>query len=131
MIAPSVGNIHGRYTSPPNFRIDLLTELQKRVGPKTQANAHIVLHGTDDLPDELFRQCVQSGCVKINVNGWAREPQVDHWWVISSSLLFGSSLFSFNTDNSIEKGCNTLPRTHCQTSTMPAWTSSKPPAHAF
>ncbi|PWN88800.1 aldolase [Acaromyces ingoldii] len=79
MLAPSIGNIHGRYTSAPDFRLDLLDDLQGRVGPKTQANALIVLHGTDDLSDDLFRECVRRGCVKINVNSWAREPQVEHW----------------------------------------------------
>lgn len=79
LLAPSIGNIHGRYINRPNFRLDLLDELQKEVGPGTQCNAIVVLHGTDDLPDELFRDCIKRGAIKINVNSWARDPQVKYW----------------------------------------------------
>ena len=79
LLAPSIGNIHGRYTSPPDFRLELLDELQARIGPGTRSNGLIVLHGTDDLPDQLFRDCVERGSVKINVNSWARDPQIQYW----------------------------------------------------
>lgn len=79
MLAPSIGNIHGRYINPPDFHLDLLTTLQKTVGPGTGCNSYLVLHGTDDLPDELFKDCVKRGAVKINVNSWARDPQVEYW----------------------------------------------------
>ena len=36
----------------------------------------ICLNGTDELPDELFRECVKSGVSKFNVNSWARDPYV-------------------------------------------------------
>lgn len=55
-----------------------MDKLQSTVGPGTASNALIVLHGTDDLKDELFRDCVARGCVKINVNSWARNPQVEY-----------------------------------------------------
>lgn len=79
LLAPSIGNIHGRYINPPNFRLDLLDELQKEVGPGTASNSILVLHGTDDLPDELFKDCIRRGAIKINVNSWARDPQVKYW----------------------------------------------------
>ncbi|GAC71993.1 fructose 1,6-bisphosphate aldolase [Moesziomyces antarcticus T-34] len=79
MLAPSIGNIHGRYVNPPAFRLELLEALQSAVGPGTAANSYLVLHGTDDLPDELFRDCVRRGAYKINVNSWARDPQVEFW----------------------------------------------------
>ncbi|EPQ28139.1 uncharacterized protein PFL1_04466 [Pseudozyma flocculosa PF-1] len=79
LLAPSIGNIHGPYVNPPDFRLELLDELQAAVGPSTPCDALIVLHGTDELPDSLFRQCVERGCVKINVNSWARDPQVRYW----------------------------------------------------
>jgi fructose-bisphosphate aldolase class II len=56
-----------------------LEELQSRIGPGTKSDAIIVLHGTDTLSDKLFRDCVERGCVKINVNSWARDPQVEFW----------------------------------------------------
>lgn len=79
MLAPSIGNIHGRYINPPAFHLDLLDKLQSTVGPGTPSNAYLVLHGTDDLPDSLFTDCIQRGAYKINVNSWARDPQVEYW----------------------------------------------------
>lgn len=79
LLAPSIGNIHGPYVNPPSFHLDLLEELQRSVGPGTKSDAIIVLHGTDTLADSLFRDCVERGCVKINVNSWARDPQVTYW----------------------------------------------------
>ncbi|CAO1628587.1 unnamed protein product [Sympodiomycopsis kandeliae] len=73
LLAPSIGNIHGRYKQPPNFHLDLLDSLQAKV------DGLLVLHGTDDLPDDLFRSCVQKGCVKMNLNSWCRDPQVRYW----------------------------------------------------
>ncbi|MCO5585399.1 hypothetical protein L7F22_039332 [Adiantum nelumboides] len=79
LLAPSIGNIHGQYINPPNFRLDLLGELQNKIGSGTKSDAIIVLHGTDTLSDQLFNDCVQRGCTKINVNSWARDPQVKYW----------------------------------------------------
>lgn len=52
----------------------------------------LCLHGTDQLPDELFRECISSGISKVlitlrdmatalifhqfNINSWARDPYV-------------------------------------------------------
>lgn len=74
MLAPSIGNVHGRqpYLQPPEnaqpFRIDLLKQLQDTVGPGTKSDAFLVLHGTDDVPDELFKKCIAAGARKMNVN---------------------------------------------------------------
>jgi hypothetical protein len=87
LLAPSIGNIHGRYINPPDFKLELLDELQKEVGPGTDANALLVLHGTDDLPDELFRDCLCRGAVKMNVNSWARDPQVKYWCVATTMWM--------------------------------------------
>lgn len=79
LLAPSIGNIHGQYINPPNFHLNLLEELQEKIGNGTKTDAIIVLHGTDTLSDQLFRDCVKRGCIKINVNSWARDPQVKYW----------------------------------------------------
>ncbi|KAF8057611.1 ketose-bisphosphate aldolase [Lyophyllum atratum] len=60
ILAPSIGNLHGSYLNPPNFR--------------QQMQVPICLHGTDELPDELFLECIKNGVSKINVNSWARDP---------------------------------------------------------
>ncbi|KAJ8091859.1 hypothetical protein PM082_021095 [Marasmius tenuissimus] len=73
ILAPSIGNLHGSYINPPNFRQDILRDL--RTTFKGQG-IPICLHGTDELPDDLFRECIKSGVSKFNVNSWARDPYV-------------------------------------------------------
>ena len=49
----------------------------------------LCLHGTDDLPDSLFKECIANGITKINVNGWAREPYLE---AMKSGLNAGKPL---------------------------------------
>ncbi|EKM76259.1 hypothetical protein AGABI1DRAFT_78657 [Agaricus bisporus var. burnettii JB137-S8] len=79
ILAPSIGNLHGSYLRPPNFRLEIVRELRKTLGDQVP----ICLHGTDELPDELFRECIKNGVSKINVNSWARDPYVQ---VLSEGL---------------------------------------------
>ncbi|KAI0823197.1 aldolase [Trametes gibbosa] len=72
ILAPSIGNLHGLYLRPPNFRQDILKDLQNTF----KGSIPLCLHGTDQLPDELFKECIKNGISKINVNSWAREPYV-------------------------------------------------------
>ena len=46
----------------------------------------LCLHGTDDLPDTLFQECIANGISKINVNSWAREPYLE---VVKAGLNAG------------------------------------------
>ncbi|KAJ3568560.1 hypothetical protein NP233_g5626 [Leucocoprinus birnbaumii] len=69
ILAPSIGNLHGSYINPPNFRLEIVRELRRTLGD----DVPICLHGTDELPDEVFTACIQSG---INVNSWARDPYI-------------------------------------------------------
>ncbi|KAG6896044.1 hypothetical protein C0992_010730 [Termitomyces sp. T32_za158] len=70
ILAPSIGNLHGTYLNPPNFRQHILMELWKAF----KGRIPLCLHGTDGLPDEIFVQCIRNGVNKINVNSWARDP---------------------------------------------------------
>ncbi|THG98364.1 hypothetical protein EW145_g7439 [Phellinidium pouzarii] len=83
ILAPSVGNLHGSYLNPPNFRQEILKDLRTRFGSRVP----ICLHGTDELPDALFRECIANGVSKINVNSWARDPYVK---CLSSRLASGT-----------------------------------------
>lgn len=103
ILAPSIGNIHGRYASPPDFRQDMYVFLSlssyisgffsqffqrslKDLHSRFKGKVPLCLHGTDDLPDSLFRECIANGITKINVNGWAREPYLE---VMKSGLNAG------------------------------------------
>ncbi|KIM44204.1 hypothetical protein M413DRAFT_443233 [Hebeloma cylindrosporum] len=70
ILAPSIGNLHGSYINPPNFRQQILKDLHAEF----QGKVPICLHGTDEIPDSLFVECIKNGVSKINVNSWARDP---------------------------------------------------------
>ncbi|KAJ7902783.1 ketose-bisphosphate aldolase [Mycena olivaceomarginata] len=70
ILAPSIGNLHGSYLNPPNFRQEILKDLHNTFRGKIP----LCLHGTDELPDELFVECIKNGISKINVNSWGRDP---------------------------------------------------------
>jgi fructose-bisphosphate aldolase, class II len=75
MLAPSVGNIHGDYPpSGPQLQFDRL----RSVGEQLQGKAQLVLHGTNDFPPELVRQCVEAGVTKLNVNKLILQCWSDH-----------------------------------------------------
>lgn len=74
ILAPSIGNLHGSYINPPNFNQEILRQLRTTFKSR---GIPICLHGTDELPDELFKECVKSGVSKFNVNSWGRDPYVE------------------------------------------------------
>ncbi|CAK9780302.1 aldolase [Cutaneotrichosporon oleaginosum] len=74
ILAPSIGNLHGSYkyvSGGPQFRQEILEALHARFG---RGPPFLCLHGTDELPDALFRACIANGVTKVNVNSWARDP---------------------------------------------------------
>ncbi|EJF61029.1 aldolase [Dichomitus squalens LYAD-421 SS1] len=70
ILAPSIGNLHGSYINGPKFRQDILKDLQQTF----KGAIPLCLHGTDELPDDLFRECIANGISKININSWGRDP---------------------------------------------------------
>ncbi|THU80438.1 aldolase [Dendrothele bispora CBS 962.96] len=81
ILAPSIGNLHGSYiqSGGPKFNQDIL----KALHDKFKGRIPLCLHGTDELPDELFKECIKNGVSKLNVNSWARDPYIAS---LSSSL---------------------------------------------
>ncbi|KAH8901778.1 fructose-bisphosphate aldolase [Thozetella sp. PMI_491] len=70
-LAPAFGNIHGCY--PPGgpeaaWNLSLLTRVHEAV-----PNIPLVLHGTSDVSDDLFKQARKAGVVKINLNRTVRD----------------------------------------------------------
>ncbi|KAJ3844125.1 ketose-bisphosphate aldolase [Lentinula raphanica] len=74
ILAPSIGNLHGSYLKPPDFRQDIIRNLRAKFRGQ---GIPLCLHGTDELPDELFRECIASGISKFNINSWARDPYLE------------------------------------------------------
>ncbi|KAL5373709.1 hypothetical protein DPSP01_012508 [Paraphaeosphaeria sporulosa] len=68
ILAPSIGNLHGDYgpsgPAPGQLHFDRLTAINKQINSRVL----IALHGTNDFPPELMRQCIENGAIKLNVN---------------------------------------------------------------
>lgn len=61
-LAVSIGTVHGVYKGEPNIRIELLKEINERVG------IPLVLHGGSGVPEKDIVQCIENGIAKMNVN---------------------------------------------------------------
>ena len=64
-LAPAFGNVHGEYGKRgPVLDFDRL----KMIRDKVAGRVRIVLHGTNDFPDDIMQRCISGGTSKINVN---------------------------------------------------------------
>ncbi|KAL1854957.1 hypothetical protein VTK73DRAFT_8630 [Phialemonium thermophilum] len=64
-LAPAFGNVHGEYGARgPVLDYDRLDQVRRRVAQR----ARVVLHGTNDFPEEVMRRCIAGGISKVNVN---------------------------------------------------------------
>lgn len=59
-LAVAIGTAHGVYKGTPRIRLDLLSEIKKRVF------IPLVLHGTSGVDDDVVRSCIQEGICKVN-----------------------------------------------------------------
>lgn len=62
ILAVSIGNIHGIYTTPPKLDIERLKNIVKKTGKC------ISLHGGSGIPKNQIRKAIENGVVKVNVN---------------------------------------------------------------
>jgi tagatose 1,6-diphosphate aldolase GatY/KbaY len=66
-LAVSIGNVHGRYASPPSLDWSRLERIRGLV------DVPLSLHGASGLPAEGVRHAVSLGISKVNVNAEIRE----------------------------------------------------------
>ena len=64
LIAPAVGNIHGKFKGAPNpdLKIDLIR------GIRAATDVHIILHGGSGVSDEDFRAAIEAGVSAVHIN---------------------------------------------------------------
>lgn len=62
IFAPSLGTAHGLYKSEPNINFELTSDIKNVTGKG------LVLHGGTGLSDEILKECIKRGVVKINFN---------------------------------------------------------------
>lgn len=60
--AAAVGNLHGKYPVPKILDLELLQQIRSAI------SCNISLHGGSDTPGHYFRDAVQIGVSKININ---------------------------------------------------------------
>lgn len=77
MLAVTIGNVHGKYSRPPQLDFTRLNRILREVVdsscPNIQAT-HLVLHGASGLPSSLIHRAIKEGRVcKLNVNTDLRE----------------------------------------------------------
>ncbi len=65
--AAAIGNLHGSYPVPKVLHIDLLQEIRSAIG------CNISLHGGSGTPGHYFKEAVQVGVQKININSDMRK----------------------------------------------------------
>jgi len=63
ILALAVGNSHGHYKSTSAIKIDLFKKAKDLIGPQS-----FVLHGGTGMPEEMIRQAIDAGVIKINVS---------------------------------------------------------------
>lgn len=61
-LAPALGSVHGLYKGQPNLDFKRMIEISIKTGTP------LVLHGGTGIPDDMIKQSISCGIVKINVN---------------------------------------------------------------
>lgn len=75
-LAPSFGNVHGKYGKEgPRLDFGRLREIRDAVGREVK----LVLHGTDEFDEGLYRKCVEGGIVKANINRNVNDRLLHCW----------------------------------------------------
>lgn len=75
-LAPAFGNVHGEYgPKGPSAYLQLprLRAVQRAVSGK----ASLVLHGSGQFTQSIYRECIEAGISKINVNVQLVQPWAD------------------------------------------------------
>ncbi|OHX00876.1 tagatose -diphosphate aldolase [Colletotrichum incanum] len=82
-LAPAFGNAHGEYgTRGPVLEFDRLQKIRE----KAAGRVRVVLHGTNDFPEDLMQRCIAGGVSKVNVNKLVLDDYLVHLKKNASSL---------------------------------------------
>lgn len=60
--AAAVGNLHGKYPVPKQLDLELIKQIREAI------SCNISLHGGSDTPGHFFKDAVEIGVTKININ---------------------------------------------------------------
>ncbi|CAH0039536.1 unnamed protein product [Clonostachys solani] len=82
-LAPAFGNVHGEYGKRgPVLEFDRLDMIRE----KAAGRVRIVLHGTNDFPEDIMKRCIKGGVSKVNVNKLVLDDYLVHLQTKASTL---------------------------------------------
>ncbi|KAM0418434.1 hypothetical protein ACHAPD_004793 [Fusarium lateritium] len=82
-LAPAFGNAHDEYGKRgPVLEFNRLDNIRARVNGRVR----VVLHGTNDFPENVMKACIKGGVSKINVNKLVLDDHLIHVKEQSSKL---------------------------------------------
>ncbi|KAF5562290.1 tagatose 1 6-diphosphate aldolase [Fusarium phyllophilum] len=74
-LAPAFGNVHREYGKRgPVLEFDRLEMIRSRVNGRVR----VVLHGTNDFPEDIMKSCIKGGVSKVNVNKLVLDDYLVH-----------------------------------------------------
>ncbi|KAL2207971.1 fructose-bisphosphate aldolase [Sarocladium strictum] len=74
-LAPAFGNVHGEYGKRgPVLEYDRLDMIRQKAAKRVR----IVLHGTNDFPEDIMNKCIAGGVTKVNVNKLVLDDYLVH-----------------------------------------------------
>jgi fructose-bisphosphate aldolase class II len=65
-LAPAIGNVHGPYHGVENIHLEF--DRLKKIREVSLGKVTLVMHGTNEFTAEIFKQCVEAGMTRLNVN---------------------------------------------------------------
>lgn len=68
-LAPAFGNLHGHYGAEENIKLDFAR--LDGVQEATKKDVQMVLHGTNDFPPHVMKDCIKHGMTRCNINDLA------------------------------------------------------------
>ncbi|KAK6530521.1 hypothetical protein TWF694_003865 [Orbilia ellipsospora] len=82
-LAPSFGNVHGEYGKRgPQLDYDRLDAIRTAIDGRVR----VVLHGTNDFPEDVMKRCIKQGVSKVNVNKLVLDDYLVHLQSNASKL---------------------------------------------
>lgn len=71
VFAPAIGTAHGVYKGEPRIAFDRIEKIAEGTG------LPLALHGGTGLSGEVFHQCIQLGCAKVNISTQLKHTYID------------------------------------------------------
>jgi len=69
--APAIGTAHGVYKGKPKIAFDRLKVISE------SSPVPLALHGGTGLSEEVFKECIRSGCAKVNISTQLKYAFID------------------------------------------------------